>query len=126
MERAAALPHRPRPDAPASLPAQSTKRQLKLLVTLVVLAAAVIDWTQPPRQQWSVRLYDFAVIKAYRSLLHPITSKVSRCRFQPTCSRYSEEAMHSHGFPHGLLLTIWRLMRCGPWVTPHTLDPVPN
>ncbi|MFL6527272.1 MAG: membrane protein insertion efficiency factor YidD [Chthoniobacterales bacterium] len=73
-----------------------------------------------------MQLYDLAVIKSYRTLLHPITSKVTRCRFRPTCSRYSQEAMHARGFPEGLLLTVWRIMRCGPWVKPGTHDDVPG
>lgn len=125
MERAAALLHRRQSDGVAAAPPRRRKSQLKLVLAVVVAAAALVDWMRPPRQQWSVQLYDLAVIKSYRTLVHPITSKVSRCRFQPTCSRYSQEAMHAHGFPEGLVLTFWRLLRCGPWVHPGTRDPVP-
>ena len=126
MERAAALPQRPAADASAAATRAIPKRRLKLVAAIAFAAVALLDWSRPPRDQWSVQLYDVAVIKSYRTLVHPITSKVSRCRFQPTCSRYSEEAMHAHGFPQGLALTLWRLLRCGPWVRPGTPDPVPN
>ena len=126
MERAPALPHRhQQSDALAAASPKKRKSHLKLIAAVVITAAALLDWTRAPREQWSVRFYDLAVIKSYRTLLHPITSKVSRCRFRPTCSRYSEEAMHARGFPEGMLLTLWRLMRCGPWVKPGTHDEVP-
>ena len=126
MEQAAALPHRQQYNAGAAATPKKRHTQLKLVVTLLVTTAALLDWTRSPRDQWSVRLYDLAVIKPYRAAIHPLSSKVSRCRFRPTCSRYSQEAMHSHGFPEGLCFTMWRLMRCGPWVRPGTADPVPQ
>jgi putative membrane protein insertion efficiency factor len=127
MERAQALPHRhQQSNALAAAPPSKRKTHVKLIVAVVITAAALLDWTRPPREQWSVQLYDLAVIKSYRTLLHPITSKVTRCRFRPTCSRYSQEAMHARGFPEGLLLTVWRIMRCGPWVKPGTHDDVPG
>ncbi len=127
MERAAALPHhRQQPDGVTAASPRRRKTQLKLVVAAVLAAAALLDWMRPPREQWSVQLYDLAVIKPYRTLAHPLTSKISRCRFRPTCSRYSQEAMHAHGFPEGLVLTFWRLLRCGPWVHPGTRDPVPR
>ncbi|MFL6583311.1 MAG: membrane protein insertion efficiency factor YidD [Chthoniobacterales bacterium] len=85
----------------------------------------MFDWTRPPASQWSVRAYDVAVIGGYRTAVRPITRHVVRCRFQPTCSRYSQEAMQRHGFPVGFVLTSWRLIRCGPWIHEGTRDPVP-
>jgi putative membrane protein insertion efficiency factor len=129
MERAAALPHHHRQQPSEAIAAASPHKRkipIKLIVAVALTAAALLDWTRPPREQWSVRLYDVAVIKSYRTLLRPVTSKVTRCRFQPTCSRYSQEAMHNRGFPEGLILTVWRIARCGPWVKPGTHDPVPR
>jgi uncharacterized protein len=65
------------------------------------------------------------VIGGYRALLKPLSDRFVHCRFQPTCSRYSEEAMLAHGFPKGLWLTASRLFRCMPWVPAGTRDPVP-
>ena len=127
MERAPALlRRRQQSDAGAELSSNKRRSYLKLFAAVVITAAALLDWTRPPADQWSVRAYDLAVIKSYRTLVRPITSKVTRCRFRPTCSRYSQEAMHARGFPEGLLLTMWRLMRCGPWVKPGTHDEVPH
>ena len=95
------------------------------ILTALLLVGAVCDWTRPPRQQVSVALYERLVIGGYRMALKPLSDRFIRCRFQPTCSQYSEEAMLTHGFPKGLWLTVSRLFRCMPWVPAGTRDPVP-
>lgn len=62
-------------------------------------------------------------IHLYRLLLSPWIG--NQCRFYPTCSHYSEEALIKHGFIKGVYLTVRRLLKCHPW---HTggLDPVPT
>ncbi len=37
------------------------------------------------------------------------------CRFYPTCSDYSLQAIHKYGIFKGGALGIWRIMRCNPW-----------
>lgn len=37
------------------------------------------------------------------------------CRFQPSCSHYGIQALGRFGLVRGLGLTIWRVLRCGPW-----------
>jgi len=49
----------------------------------------------------------------------------SPCRFSPTCSHYSHEAISTHGPVRGLWLTIRRLLRCRPF-GPSGYDPVPD
>ena len=48
-----------------------------------------------------------------------ISSRVKRlgirCRFYPSCSHYSIQALTKYGLFHGLLKTIWRLLRCNPF-----------
>ncbi len=46
------------------------------------------------------------------------------CRFAPTCSHYSRAAFIEHGFFMGLILTLRRLIKCGPWHSGGE-DPVP-
>jgi putative membrane protein insertion efficiency factor len=93
---------------------------------VVALAIATLcDWMRPPSKQVSVVLYQNVVIKGYRLLLQPLGRYIVRCRFRPTCSVYSEQAMQLHGFPKGLWLTTSRLFRCMPWVPDGTHDPVP-
>jgi putative membrane protein insertion efficiency factor len=47
------------------------------------------------------------------------------CRFYPTCSQYALEAFQKHGFFKGMILTVRRLAKCGPW-NPGGVDPVPE
>lgn len=47
------------------------------------------------------------------------------CRFYPTCSEYSEEAIQKFGILKGGKLTLLRLSRCHPW-HPGGEDPVPK
>lgn len=49
----------------------------------------------------------------------------SPCRFSPTCSHYSHEAISLHGPWKGLLFTIRRLLKCRPF-GPSGFDPVPD
>ncbi len=37
------------------------------------------------------------------------------CRFQPTCSEYSVQAIGKYGFLKGGLKALWRVLRCNPW-----------
>lgn len=46
------------------------------------------------------------------------------CRFEPSCSRYAEEAVRKHGALLGTRLAISRLLRCHPF-RPGGFDPVP-
>ena len=37
------------------------------------------------------------------------------CRYQPTCSEYSYQAIEKYGFIKGSWLGFKRIMRCNPW-----------
>ena len=110
---------------PALRPTVKRRRRIVLIAWAVLVIAALIDWTRPPSRQVSVVLYNTIVIKGYRLLLQPWGKYIVRCRFSPTCSVYSEQAMEAHGFPKGVWLTTSRLFRCMPWVPFGTPDPVP-
>lgn len=49
----------------------------------------------------------------------------SPCRFTPSCSEYSREALEIHGAGRGSWLTLRRLLRCRPF-GPSGYDPVPD
>ena len=51
-------------------------------------------------------------VRAYRLLLSPLLPP--SCRFEPSCSRYAEEALRVHGAARGTWLTLRRLLRCRP------------
>ncbi len=63
------------------------------------------------------------VVKGYRLLLSPWLG--SACRFEPTCSAYSLQALERHGAAMGSYLTLARLVRCHPWCQGGH-DPVPE
>ncbi len=46
------------------------------------------------------------------------------CRFTPTCSEYSAEALTKYGILKGTVLSLKRVSRCHPW-TQSGYDPVP-
>jgi uncharacterized protein len=62
-------------------------------------------------------------IVAYRRYVSPALP--ARCRFYPTCSAYAQEALAKHGALRGIVLSVWRLLRCHPF-HPGGYDPVPD
>jgi putative membrane protein insertion efficiency factor len=63
------------------------------------------------------------LVKTYRVLFSPWVG--SACRFEPTCSAYSLQALQTHGAAKGAYLTLRRLARCHPWCAGGH-DPVPK
>ena len=47
------------------------------------------------------------------------------CKYVPTCSQYAIEAIEKNGLVLGLLLSIWRILRCNPF-SKGGYDPVPD
>ena len=62
-----------------------------------------------------------APIVLYRRVISPALPR--RCRYEPTCSAYAEQAVREYGILRGLVLAGWRLLRCNPW-SHGGLDPV--
>ena len=61
------------------------------------------------------------LIKCYRYLVSPLLGQ--SCRYLPTCSEYSIEALKTYGFLKGLFLSVKRILSCHPWGS-GGLDPV--
>jgi len=63
------------------------------------------------------------MIKFYRKYISGMKIK-STCIYVPTCSEYSLEAIEKYGAFKGGILTLWRILRCNPFVK-GGFDPVP-
>ena len=53
------------------------------------------------------------LIKIYKFLISPLLGH--SCRYLPTCSEYSIEALTNYGFLKGSLLSLKRVLSCHPW-----------
>ena len=68
-----------------------------------------------------IALLALRVYKAYLSVLF-----AGSCRFEPTCSQYSYEAIERFGVARGVWLGMKRLLRCHPLSRRFGYDPVPE
>ena len=82
-----------------------------------------ISW----RASWLVgapaRAALIGLIRVYRATLS--SSLGGQCRFYPSCSRYAETAIRTHGATRGTVMGVWRILRCGPF-TKGGVDHVPT
>ncbi len=68
-------------------------------------------------------LFLIGIIKFYQLFVSPVLP--SSCRFYPTCSNYSIQAIKRFGPVKGGYLSVRRVLRCNPW-NPGGYDPVPE
>ncbi len=54
------------------------------------------------------------LLRGYKWALSPLLP--AACRYVPTCSDYAMEAVDRHGVIRGGLMTMWRVLRCHPFV----------
>lgn len=62
------------------------------------------------------------LIRWYRYAISPLLGQ--NCRFFPSCSEYTAQAIQKHGACKGACLGLKRIVRCHPW-NPGGFDPVP-
>jgi putative membrane protein insertion efficiency factor len=62
------------------------------------------------------------LIRFYQHFISPILGQ--HCRFYPTCSQYTLDAIREWGFFRGCWLGFKRILRCNP-MNPGGFDPVP-
>ncbi|WP_372767500.1 membrane protein insertion efficiency factor YidD [Lutibacter sp.] len=62
------------------------------------------------------------LVRFYQAAISPYLP--SSCRYSPTCSSYTIEALNKHGIFKGGWLSIKRIVSCNPWGG-HGYDPVP-
>ena len=61
-------------------------------------------------------------IRGYQRMISRYTPP--SCRYHPSCSQYTLEAIRVHGVFKGTCLGSWRILRCNPFGG-YGLDPVP-
>ncbi len=60
-----------------------------------------------------LRIFVLTILRIYKRWISPMLP--SACRFHPTCSEYTIEAVEKHGALHGVWMGIRRLLRCHPF-----------
>jgi uncharacterized protein len=63
------------------------------------------------------------LIGAYRRWISPAIGR--RCRYEPSCSSYAQQALARFGAVRGSLLAGYRVLRCNPFSN-GGFDPVPD
>jgi putative membrane protein insertion efficiency factor len=99
-------------------------RRRRLLVIAIVMLLVVLDSFRRPADQFTAAVYVLAV-RIYQWIGRPLVKPVCTCRYLPTCSEYSIEAVKTYGIRRGLYLTAKRLFSCNGTVPLGTWDPVP-
>ena len=104
------------------------KKKLKLILLLAVLAAGLgLTWdvSRRPEKQLTARVY-IGSVRVYQAVGRPLLKGWVACRYRPTCSDYSIEAVQRHGTMRGLALTYKRIRSCKNEVHMGTVDIVPQ
>ena len=70
-----------------------------------------------------IKFVALAFLKIYKRLISPLLG--NHCRFSPSCSTYTHEAIERHGVFKGVFLGIRRLCKCHPF-HPGGTDHVPE
>lgn len=81
------------------------------------------EQTLQARARWAASTAALGLIKAYQYGIRPMLGQ--RCRFFPSCSEYTAEAIGEYGVLRGSTMGALRLAKCHPW---HAggYDPVPE
>ncbi|MBU6342250.1 MAG: membrane protein insertion efficiency factor YidD [Bacteroidetes bacterium] len=64
-------------------------------------------------------------IRVYQYTLSPLLG-TNKCRYDPSCSHYAIGAIQEWGPIKGIYMAAKRILRCHPWSTHPTHDPVPK
>lgn len=109
--------------------------KIKILLSLGLLILFItLGYNRAYRDVQTVPVHlSSALIHFYKSTISPAGSP--DCKFHPSCSIYSKEAIEEHGFAQGWAMSFDRMTRCNNemWLYPEILiedeikkfDPVP-
>jgi putative membrane protein insertion efficiency factor len=82
-----------------------------------------MNWKKSYKEFLKIVTFPFIIlIKIYQLMVSPLFP--SSCRYTPTCSHYTVEALKKYGLFKGGWLGIKRISRCHPWGG-SGYDPVP-
>lgn len=70
-----------------------------------------------------MKTFLLALVKFYQKLISPLFPP--SCRYYPTCSHYTVEALEKHGALRGFFMSASRFLRCNPFVK-GGVDKVPD
>ena len=70
-----------------------------------------------------MRFLVLKIIRVYQKYLSPLLGP--SCRFHPTCSEYTFQAIETYGVFRGGFLAIKRILKCNPWGG-SGFDPLPK
>lgn len=63
------------------------------------------------------------LVRLYQRFISPLLPR--SCRYEPTCSHYTAEALRRHGVLRGGWMGLKRIASCHPWSS-GGFDPVPD
>lgn len=98
--------------------------RLYLLLLALAIAMGTLDTLRVPKEQILAAGYIVSV-GCYQAIGRPLLEGRIACRYHPTCSEYSIQAVRKHGLRAGLFLTLARIRSCTRIIRPGTFDPVP-
>ena len=61
------------------------------------------------------KLLIWLITKYQKYISKWLASKNINCKFYPTCSEYTKQAIKKYGVGKGLLIGIYRIIRCNPF-----------
>jgi putative membrane protein insertion efficiency factor len=61
----------------------------------------------------ALRTIAAAPVRFYQRAISP--GLPARCKYHPTCSEYAVQAIRRYGVLRGVVLAVWRVLRCNPW-----------
>lgn len=60
-----------------------------------------------------MRTIAVAPLRLYQRAISPALP--ARCKYYPSCSEYAVQAVRRYGVLRGIVLAVWRILRCNPW-----------